>query len=267
MIPFTRSVLMALLIPISIALTVSVGTAADNACITCHGVMQGRLGEPVGLWKTSIHAENGVFCNECHGGDPTDPANAMKPARGFKGVPKETAIPETCGRCHIGVLKDYLASAHGKRLGSGGPTCVTCHGNHAIKKASLDLINEKTCTTCHTFERARLMKLAMQETEGQIIALDARIQTLKLQGKASEGMAQALFNARNRFHTLFHEVSADRVKNEASAIRKDLDEIGLQIDAIDSAGQKRKIGGAAAVGGILIAGLLFWLLGRTYDKK
>ncbi len=245
----------------------SIANAATNACVACHGAMPGRLGEPVGLWKTSIHAENGVYCNECHGGDPNDPANAMNPARGFKGVPKETAIPTTCGRCHVGVLNDYLASAHGKRLGSGGPTCVTCHGNHAIKKASLDLINEKSCTRCHSFERARLMKLAMQETEGQITSLDARIQVMKLKGKAIEGMSQALFNARNKFHTLFHEVSADRVKTESAVIRKSLDEISVQLDAIDTAEQKRKVGGAAAVGGVLIAGLVFWLLGRTYDRN
>ena len=250
-------------------LAVSVMTcraAQENACVTCHGSLPGKYGEPVVLWKTSIHAENGVYCHECHGGDPKDAANAMKPDRGFKGVPKETAIPETCGRCHVGVLKDFLGSAHGKRLGSGGPTCVTCHGNHAIRKASLDIINEKSCSRCHPYERARLMKLAMQETEGQITALDARIQTLKLHGKASEGMEQGLFSARNRFHTLFHNVVVEKVRSESADIRKDLDIIGSQIDAIEQAEQKRKMAGAAAVGGVLFAALLFWLLGKTYDR-
>ena len=249
-----------------LAVSVMTGHAAqENVCVNCHGSLPGKYGEPVTLWKTSIHAENGVYCNECHGGDPKDPANAMKPDRGFRGVPRDTAIPETCGRCHVGVLKDYLGSAHGKRLGSGGPTCVTCHGNHAIRKASLDIINEKSCTQCHPYERARLMKLAMQETEGQITALDARIQSLKLQGKASEGMEQSLFGARNRFHTLFHNISVEKVQSESAAIRKDLDVIRRQIDVIDQAEKKRKMAGAAAVGGVLLAVLLFWLLGRSYD--
>ena len=248
-----------------IAVTVVTGHAAqENVCVKCHSSLPGKYGEPVAQWKTSIHAENGIFCHECHGGDPNDMANAMKPDRGFRGVPKETAIPETCGHCHVGVLKDYLESAHGKRLGSGGPTCVTCHGNHAVKKASLDLINEKTCTPCHSFERARLMKLAMQETEGQITVLDARIQTLKLEGKASDAMDQGLFSARNRFHTLFHSVMVEKVRSESAAIRKDLDVISQQIDAIENAERTRRIAGAAAVGGVLIAALLFWLLGKTY---
>ena len=250
-----------------LAVTIVTGHAQENVCVKCHGSLPGKYGEPVTLWKTSIHAENGIYCHECHGGDPGDMGNAMKPDRGFRGVPKETAIPETCGHCHVGVLKDYQTSAHGKRLGSGGPTCVTCHGNHAVKKASLDIINEKTCTRCHSYERARLMKLAMQETEGQITALDARIQALKLQGKASEGMEQGLFNARNRFHTLFHNVNVEKVRSESAAIRKDLDVIRRQIEIIDQAEKKRKMAGAAAVGGVLLAVLLFWLLGRSYDAS
>lgn len=258
-------ILTALLFCLSVSI-VNVNAAQENVCVKCHSTLPGKYGEPVALWKSGIHAENNVYCNECHGGDPKDMANAMKPDRGFKGVPKETAIPETCGRCHVGVLKDYLDSAHGKRLGAGGPTCVTCHGNHAIRKASLDIINEKTCTRCHPYERARLMKLAMQETEGRITALDARIQSLKLHGKASEGMEQGLFSARNRFHTLFHDVVVEKVRSESAAIRKELDVIGAQIDAIDQAEQKRKVTGAAAIGGVLIAGLLFWRLSKSYDR-
>ncbi len=250
------------------ALPLSVATAAaqEVVCITCHGAMPGKYGEPVPLWKTSIHAENGVYCHECHGGDPKDAANAMKPERGFKGIPKETAIPETCGRCHVGVLKDYLGSPHGKRLGSGGPTCVTCHGNHAVKKASLELINEKSCTRCHPYERARLMKQAMQETEGEITVLDARIQGLKSHGKPTEEMEQGLFDARNRFHTLFHDVAVERLKSESSAIRKELQLIAAAIDALDQAEQKRKMAGVVAVGGVLLAALLFRLLAKSYHS-
>jgi Cytochrome c7 and related cytochrome c len=262
---FDRLRILALLIACLAISVVTAPAAQDNACVTCHSSLPGKFGEPVILWKTSIHAGNGVFCHECHGGDPKDMANAMNPSRGFKGVPRETAIPETCGRCHVGVLKDFLGSAHGKRLGNGGPTCVTCHGNHAVKKASLEIINEVNCTKCHPYERARLMKQAMQETEGRITTLDARIQGLKLHGKASEGMEQGLFNARNRFHTLFHNVMVEKVRSESTAITRELDTIGAQIDALEQAEQKRRMAGAAAIGGLLLAALLLRLLGKTYE--
>ena len=264
--PIVGSIKTLLLLTIALAFSAVAALAQENACVQCHAALPGKYGEPVILWKTSIHSANGVYCHECHGGDPKDMANAMNPTRGFKGVPKQTAIPETCGRCHVGVLKDFMGSAHGKRLGNGGPTCVTCHGNHAIKKASLELINEKTCTKCHPYERARLMKEAMQVTEGLITALDGRIQELKLHGKASEGMEQGLFNARNRFHTLFHNVMVEKVKSESAAIKKELDAIGAQIDAIESAEQKRKMAGAVAIGIALLAALLFRLLGKSFDE-
>ena len=95
--------------------------AEDTVCITCHGGLPGKYGEPVKLWKGSIHSENGITCNACHGGDPKDAANAMKKERGFLGAPKYNDVPQFCGRCHVGVLKDYQASAHGRALSTGRP--------------------------------------------------------------------------------------------------------------------------------------------------
>ena len=132
-------------------------SADEIVCITVPRRPAGKYGEPVKLWRGSIHAENGIACNACHGGDPKDAANAMSPARGFLGrARKRRTSPPSAAAATSGVLKDYLASAHGRALGKGGPTCVTCHGNHLIVKASLELINEKSCTRCHSYERAKV---------------------------------------------------------------------------------------------------------------
>ena len=97
----------------------------EIVCIQCHSTLPGKYGEPVRLWRGSIHEANGIACNSCHGGDPRDSSKAMSPERGFVGAPKEADIPAFCGRCHVGVLKEYLSSRHGQSLGTGGPTCVT----------------------------------------------------------------------------------------------------------------------------------------------
>ncbi|MDR3578481.1 MAG: cytochrome c3 family protein [Oryzomonas sp.] len=259
----------ALLSPLFLALLAPLpATAAESpeiVCIQCHSAMPGRLGEPVKLWKGSIHAENGIACNACHGGDPKNAANAMSPARGFLGAPKETAIPAFCGRCHVGVMRDYLASAHGKALGKGGPTCVTCHSNHHVVKASLDLINEKNCSRCHGFERARLIRDAMQETEGMIVAIDTRIAAYKEEGTDTEGMQKGLFAVRNRFHTLFHNVDAAMVKKESAGIQGDLRKIQNQLTALDASRQKRKLAGAGGISAMLLLALFAHLLRKTYD--
>lgn len=238
---------------------------AEIVCIQCHSALPDKLGEPVKLWKGSIHAENGIACNGCHGGDPKDAANAMSPQRGFLGAPKEKDIPAFCGRCHVGVLKDYLASAHGMALGKGGPTCVTCHSNHLVVKASLDLINEKSCTRCHSFERAQTIKSAMQQTENLIIATDTKIGSFKSQGVDTDRLEKGLFALRNRFHSLFHEVNVAKVRDESTQIMGELKKLDGELQGIEEARGKRKIAGAVAVAAALLAAMLLYLLKKTYD--
>jgi hypothetical protein len=239
--------------------------AEDIVCITCHSAMPGKYGEPVKLWKESIHAGNGIACNACHGGDPKDAANAMKKERGFLGAPKYNEVPSFCGRCHVGVLKDYLASGHGRALATGGPNCVICHGSHQIVKASLELINEKSCSRCHSYERAKLIKAAMQETEGIIVALDARITGYKQLGTDTDRLEKELFSQRNRFHTLFHNVDVKRVTAESTQIKAELKKLDSALNGLDEQGGKRKLAGAIAVALALLAGLLVHLMRKTYE--
>ncbi len=73
-------------------------------CIECHARLPVKFSQPVLLWQASIHAEHGIMCNTCHGGDPMDSANAMNPARGYRGAPLPPAIPGLCGSCSSGAL-------------------------------------------------------------------------------------------------------------------------------------------------------------------
>lgn len=257
----------AVILMLTAVLAAGCGTAlaAEIVCIQCHGAMPGKFGEPVKLWQGSIHAENGIACHGCHGGDPNDAANAMSPARGFLGAPKEHAIPAFCGRCHVGVLKDYLASGHGRALGRGGPTCVSCHGSHQVVKASLELINEKSCSRCHSYERAKLIRGAMQETEGIIVVLDKRIAGYKQVGTDTDRLEKELFSQRNRFHSLFHNVDVKKVTAESAQIQAELKKLDTALKGLDDQGRKRKLVGAIAVAGALLAGVLVHLLRKTFD--
>lgn len=241
--------------------------ADEIVCIQCHSKLPEKYSEPVKLWKGSIHQENGIACNSCHGGDPRDAANAMSPARGFLGAPKEAAIPAFCGRCHVGVLKDYLSSLHGKALGTGGPTCVTCHGNHNVVKASLDLINEKSCSRCHSFAQAEKIKTAMTATEKLILKIESRIAAFKQQGIDTDRLEKSLFAVRNSFHSLFHTVDTVKVGMEAARIQAELKKLENVLDGIDEQLRKRKLFGAGAVAGALLLALLAYLLRKTYDRQ
>ncbi len=239
--------------------------SAEIVCIQCHSGLPEKYSQPVKLWRGSIHAENGIACNSCHGGDPKDAAMAMSPQRGFLGAPKEPDIPAFCGRCHVGVMKDYLDSAHGRSLGKGGPTCVTCHGNHQVLKASLELINDKNCSRCHSYDRARTIKDAMQETEARIVAAEFRINSFKKVGSDTEKLEKELFALRNSFHSLFHNVNVETVKKESARIQSGLSKIQDVLAKWDETSQKRKIAGAVAVSAMLLIALLAHLLRKTFE--
>lgn len=238
----------------------------EIVCVQCHGKLPGKYSEPVKLWQGSIHAVNGISCDSCHGGDPKDAAMAMSPARGFLGVPQEASIPAFCGRCHVGVLKDYLASLHGKALGRGGPTCVTCHGSHNVVKATLDLISEKSCSRCHSFKQAEKIKAAMNETENLILNIESRTAGFKQQGIDTDRLEKGLFAVRNRFHSLFHTVDTAHVVTESVQIQAELKKIEHILNGIDEQLHKRKLIGAFAVAGALLAALLFYLLRKACDR-
>jgi len=229
-------------------------------CIQCHVAQAGRLSQPVALWRTSIHAEHGITCNACHGGDPMDAANAMNPARGFRGVPAPAAIPALCGGCHMGVTRHYMNSAHGRALGRGGPTCVTCHGSHAIVSASLALINKKNCSTCHTFDKALMIRKAMMKTDGMLKAIEKRIKVLKSQGIETDSLEKKLFSLRNRFHAMFHSLDVALIRQESAHIQAELE----KSNGAGGVGTGYVVG-VLAVGWALLAALLFSLIKKNID--
>jgi len=239
----------------------------ETVCLQCHGGQPGRLGEPVGLWRQSVHAANGISCHDCHGGDPTDFGMAMSPERGFLGAPAEEKIPEFCGRCHVGVLDDYQASKHGQALGKGGPQCVTCHGNHAVVRASLDLINEKDCSRCHDYARAAEIKGALTATDTMINGLDSDLAALHRVGIRVKALKGQVFDLRNSFHRLFHTVDVQEVRSETDKFQADLGKVGAQVGEIHAELEQRRFQGAIAIGLLILAGLLFLLLKRSYDQE
>ncbi len=237
-----------------------------TVCLACHGSQTGRGGRPVAPWQKSIHAQNGISCNHCHGGDPTDSVNAMSPARGFLGVPAERAIPGFCGRCHVGIRDDYLNSAHGRALGRGGPTCVTCHGSHDVRKVTLDIINEQRCGSCHPYDRARAIKEAMAPNESRLVALEGELSQLRGRGIDTAGQEKRLFATKNRYHRLFHNVDVARVTREASAIGNELNALNGYVAEQQRLQQQRKVWGGFAVAFMLVVALICHLLKKSYER-
>ncbi|OHB29927.1 MAG: cytochrome C [Desulfuromonadaceae bacterium GWC2_58_13] len=241
--------------------------AEETVCLQCHGGQTGHLGEPVPLWRESVHQANGISCHHCHGGDPTDFAMAMRPERGFIGVPADNDIPAFCGRCHVGVLEDYQASAHGRALGSGGPQCVTCHDNHRVLRASIDLINPQDCSRCHDYGRAEELRQAVSGTDALITGLENDLAELHRLGFDTKPMSGTVFSLRNDFHRLFHSVDVEKVRSKTAVFAQDLDKVEKEVAAIQSDLGKRKLWGGAMVVLLVLAGLYALLIHKSYQEE
>lgn len=112
-------------------------------------------------YTDSVHAkvamrENGfdaaAVCTDCHGVHdikaPGEPRSSVGRLR----------VPDTCGRCHADIRRQYIESIHGKAVATGvlnAPVCTDCHGEHNIVDNSAPQSPVypthvvATCSKCH----------------------------------------------------------------------------------------------------------------------
>jgi nitrate/TMAO reductase-like tetraheme cytochrome c subunit len=205
----------------------------QSACIDCHAseLIKADYQKIPGEWRQSWHYQNRVACQDCHGGDPKDAAKSMTPESGFIGVPKPKQVPEFCGKCHIGIMENYLESGHGKALMTTGrgPNCVLCHGSHNIQKASIDIISPKLCGVCHKYDRAKDMKASLLLTEQKINDIGKSLETLKAGLISTQDEDKVLFQTQAEFRTLFHTVDVKLVQEKTGEFSKRLNAINDKV--------------------------------------
>jgi predicted CXXCH cytochrome family protein len=151
--------------------------AAGDSCIECHrGLDDPRLRAPALGFPHDIHAERGLTCASCHGGNPSDPdVTAMDPDKGFKGAPTRDQVAPLCASCHANAefmkhynprpyifsLAEWKTSVHCKRESLGDQkvaTCTGCHGVHGIRPPNdpaspvFKTNVPRTCAKCHNAE-------------------------------------------------------------------------------------------------------------------
>jgi hypothetical protein len=159
---------------ILLAASLSYGQAV-NSCLDCHSAQPGRLEVTPEKFSQDIHAQKGLTCTSCHGGDSSsyDPDQAMSRKAGWKGKIDRKQIPQLCGSCHSNPafirqynpslrtdqLDQYHTSVHGKRLAAGDTkvaVCTDCHSVHDLRppsdpRSTVNPVNvAKTCSRCHS---------------------------------------------------------------------------------------------------------------------
>ncbi len=145
-----------------------------NSCLDCHSALPEPLNVAQETFSQDIHAQKGLTCASCHGGDATndDSDKAMSRRAGWKGHIDRRQVPQLCGGCHsdpaamrkfdpslrTDQLAQYHTSVHGQRLAKGDSkvaVCTDCHSVHDIRppsdpRSTVNPVNvAKTCSRCH----------------------------------------------------------------------------------------------------------------------
>jgi hypothetical protein len=134
----------------------------ETSCTECHTDTDYFDDETLKMiegFRQDVHAEVGLSCHDCHGGNPArsvadDPEAAMDESfalNPYRGTPERTDVPEFCGTCHsnpaymrrfrpdarVDQVREYWTSQHGELLAAGDAnvaTCTSCHGVHGIRR-------------------------------------------------------------------------------------------------------------------------------------
>jgi hypothetical protein len=145
------------------AQTPAMAIDSSYGCVVCH--IDHRRS-----FFSGVHADRGIRCDDCHGGNPA--ALELPGAHGgrFLGAPGKRETLALCSSCHadpeqmrqFGLRSDEMlalrTSRHGQLLGRGddnAPTCTDCHEAHLIRRATDARSNTHPlnipglCAECH----------------------------------------------------------------------------------------------------------------------
>ena len=121
-----------------------------KTCGACHEELMAnyeRSEHARALLKAGL-TEAAPSCSSCHG------KHDIHPKTEAAATTHHANIPETCGKCHSTILREWKDSAHGKLLAAGkdGPVCSSCHEPHAIKRPDSAAVRFEVadrCGNCH----------------------------------------------------------------------------------------------------------------------
>lgn len=114
----------------------------ENAFLQYLDTSHGR-----GLTKSGLLGA--ANCADCHG------SHTIQPEKEATSSINRSNIPETCGKCHAGVVSAYKKSIHGTKFlenNEAAPVCTDCHEGHKIKRVDLQswqLTSIDECGGCH----------------------------------------------------------------------------------------------------------------------
>ena len=150
--------------------TLSKKIAQEKLCLSCHldnPDVRSRTSPTAGFIAAYEHSVHGAAlergnsrvanCVDCHG------IHEMQKGIESTSRVNKRNIPETCGRCHGDIAREFAESIHGVELARGNndaPACTNCHGEHTIlgpsdprSRVAAANVSAQVCSPCHSSVR------------------------------------------------------------------------------------------------------------------
>jgi len=234
-----------LVLPLALALLTFAEAGADggtatgtrNSCVECHRdpdflVTAKKLYDYYQEWDVSIHRQEGVSCEDCHGGNPS--ARDKKSAHGSEvsgglttGSPVSFEnIPSTCGGCHDEIYQGFRKSNHFAHLRKQkqekqGPNCVTCHGSINATVLNVNTVKQ-TCERCHNEETENHPEIPEKASDllNHFLSIQRYYRYIGIRGEAANAQAFfAVMDERIRdLSVLWHTFDLPKIDSETRIV-------------------------------------------------
>jgi len=250
-----------------------------QTCGRCHGDSQlmGAFKLPsdvVDKYKSSYHAhllfEKGDLsaptCVTCHGNHGATP-------------PGTHEVGQVCGKCHVRQAELFGKSPHAALISGGAQEsgkfseCVSCHGNHAIHKASIE--NFSNCNECHSGHakpaavRDQLVAFLTKASLEYKQAAD-RVHSASTRGLATDEEELLLGEAKTQvtqLEALQHTLSPDLLKPVTVRAEEIAKQINHGVDGLERVERWKRLALIPIWGFFIVMAMLFWLKWKELARK
>jgi Cytochrome c3 len=149
----TKSTLLLAAIMFSISILadrLASSAGGQGNCAECHKKQGDQV---VALYLSSTHAEAGLSCSRCHGGNASATDKATAHAGRFVARPEPAGVMAICGSCHSGERDTFKSGRH-FQASSNTPRmdCSQCHGAHGVGSGARSFSFVSYCAGCHGLE-------------------------------------------------------------------------------------------------------------------
>jgi cytochrome c553 len=190
-----------------------------NSCASCH---RQTTREVFAAFTGSTHAQMGITCDGCHGGDASEKSKAKAHGSNFVGRPNAAETLALCSACHTNQFEAFKTSRHfPEQKSAPRMDCAFCHGSHSIGSPASTMSFKLQCSSCHGLEYLPDLPVELQTIIGAADEQKASLASILKSGrKPSEQLLRLRARARRLISEIVHRTDVKRAKESLAEINR-----------------------------------------------